>query len=185
VQQEPILFAGSVADNIIFGMDLDHLSDDEVRAMMDEACKMAFCYDFIHDKALFPDGYDTVCGERGVKLSGGQKQRIAIARALIRKPQLLLLDEATSALDAESEHQVQQALDNLIESGLFCIIVIAHRLSTIKNADEIIVMEKGEVKERGKHDELIALGGVYKNLVNRQLIIENLKKEVAQDKVAK
>ena len=185
VQQEPILFAGTVADNIIFGMDLDHLSDDQVRAMIDEACKMAFCYDFIHDKALFPDGYDTVCGERGVKLSGGQKQRIAIARALIRKPQLLLLDEATSALDAESEHQVQQALDNLIENGLFCIIVIAHRLSTIKNADEIIVMEKGEVKERGKHDELIALGGVYKNLVNRQLIIENLKKEVAQEKEAK
>jgi ABC-type glutathione transport system ATPase component len=83
-------------------------------------------------------------------------------------------------LDAESEHQVQQALDNLIENGSFCIIVIAHRLSTIKNADEIIVMEKGEVKERGKHDDLIALGGVYKNLVNRQLIIENLKKEVAK-----
>jgi ABC-type multidrug transport system fused ATPase/permease subunit len=83
-------------------------------------------------------------------------------------------------LDAESEHQVQQALDNLIENGSFCVIVIAHRLSTIKNADEIIVMEKGEVKERGKHDDLIALGGVYKNLVNRQLIIENLKKEVAK-----
>ena len=83
-------------------------------------------------------------------------------------------------MDAESEHQVQQALDNLIENGSFCIIVIAHRLSTIKNADEIIVMEKGEVKERGKHDDLIALGGVYKNLVNRQLIIENLKKEVAK-----
>jgi ATP-binding cassette subfamily B (MDR/TAP) protein 1 len=86
VQQEPILFAGTVADNIIFGMDLDHLSDDEVRAMIDEACKMAFCYDFIHDKALFPDGYDTICGERGVKLSGGQKQRIAIARALLKNP---------------------------------------------------------------------------------------------------
>ena len=135
--------------------------------MLDEACKMACCYDFIYDAALFPDGYDTVVGERGVKLSGGQKQRIAIARALIRKPQLLLLDEATSALDAESEHQVQLALDNLIENGSFCIIVIAHRLSTIKNADEIVVIEKGEIKERGKHADLLALNGTYKNLINR------------------
>lgn len=119
---------------------------------MDEATKMAICYDFIHDEKLFPDGYDTIVGERGVKLSGGQKQRIAIARALIRKPKLLLLDEATSALDADSEHQVQQALDNLIENGSFSIVVIAHRLSTIKNADEIIVMEHGTIKERGKHD---------------------------------
>ena len=140
--------------------------------MLDEATQMSNAFDFINDERLFPDGYDTVVGERGVKLSGGQKQRIAIARALIRKPKLLLLDEATSALDAESEHQVQQALDKLIASGKQSIIVIAHRLSTIKNADEIIVMHKGEVKERGKHDELVALDGVYKNLVNRQLIIE-------------
>jgi ABC-type multidrug transport system fused ATPase/permease subunit len=156
-----------VSDNILYGLDLDDKTDEEVLAMLDEATKMASCYDFIYDEKLFPDGYDTVVGERGVKLSGGQKQRIAIARALIRKPQLLLLDEATSALDAESEHQVQQALDSLIANGEFCIIVIAHRLSTIKNADEIVVMEAGEVKERGKHDDLIAMNGVYKNLVNR------------------
>jgi len=104
---------------------------------------MANAYDFINDKDLFPKGYDTIVGERGVKLSGGQKQRVAIARALIRKPKVLLLDEATSALDAESEHQVQIALDKLIKSGNQTVIVVAHRLSTIRDANEILVMQKG------------------------------------------
>jgi len=144
---------------------------------MDDACRQANAFDFIHDVDLFPLGYDTVVGERGVKLSGGQKQRVAIARALIRKPKLLLLDEATSALDAESEHQVQQALDKLIKSGKQTVIVVAHRLSTIKDADEIIVMQYGEIKERGTHDELIKLGGVYKNLVSRQLVSEEIDKQ--------
>jgi len=108
-------------------------------------------------------------GERGIKLSGGQKQRIAIARALIRKPKVLLLDEATSALDADSEHQVQQALDAVLENPLLTqtVIVIAHRLSTIKDADEILCLNKGKVVERGTHEELINLGGVYKALVER------------------
>ena len=126
---------------------------------------------------MFPLKYETVVGERGVKLSGGQKQRIAIARALIRKPKLLLLDEATSALDAESEHQVQQALDKLISSGQQTVVVVAHRLSTIRDANEIIVMQYGEVKERGTHEELIAMEGVYKNLVNRQLVAEEIANE--------
>ena len=141
---------------------------------MDEATKGANAYDFLHNESQFPDCYDTLVGEKGVKLSGGQKQRIAIARALIRKPKLLLLDEATSALDAESEHQVQKALDELINRGEQTVIVIAHRLSTIRDADEILVMKKGEVMERGNHDELIALDGVYKSLVSRQLVEENL-----------
>ena len=145
--------------------------------MMDDATRQASAYDFIHDRDQFPLVYDTLVGERGIMLSGGQKQRIAIARALIRKPKLLLLDEATSALDAESEHQVQKALDKLIESGQQTVVVIAHRLSTIRDANEIIVMQHGEVKERGTHEELIAMDGVYKNLVSRQLVAEEIDNE--------
>lgn len=144
---------------------------------MDDACRQANAYDFIHDADLFPLRYETIVGERGIKLSGGQKQRIAIARALIRKPKLLLLDEATSALDAESEHQVQKALDLLIHSGQQTVIVVAHRLSTIRDANEIICMQHGEVKERGTHEELIAMNGIYKNLVSRQLVSEEIEKE--------
>jgi len=138
--------------------------------MLDDACRQASAYDFIHDKRLFPKGYSTMVGERGLKLSGGQKQRIAIARALVRKPKLLLLDEATSALDAESEHQVQQALDKLIKSGQFNVVVVAHRLSTIVDADEIVVMKEGRVVERGKHQALIDKNGSYKKLIERQLV---------------
>lgn len=170
VQQEPVLFSGTIEDNILYGLDLEGKSDEERLAMMDEATKSSNAYNFIHDDMHFPLQYKTIVGERGVKLSGGQKQRIAIARALIRKPKLLILDEATSALDAESEHQVQQALDELIKSGKQTILVVAHRLSTIRDADEIIVMQYGEVKERGNHDTLVAMNGVYKNLVARQMV---------------
>jgi ABC-type multidrug transport system fused ATPase/permease subunit len=104
VQQEPVLFSGTIRDNILYGLNLEGVSEEQINANMDEACKSANAYNFIHDADVFPQKYDTVVGERGVKLSGGQKQRIAIARALIRKPKVLLLDEATSALDAESEH---------------------------------------------------------------------------------
>lgn len=104
--QEPVLFSGSIRENIIYGLDLDEMNDAEVEELMDDVCRKANAYEFIHDESLFPDKYETIVGDRGVKLSGGQKQRIAIARALIRKPKLLLLDEATSALDAESEHLV-------------------------------------------------------------------------------
>ena len=111
------------------------------------ACRAANCLSFIEDIDLFPKGFETVVGERGVKLSGGQKQRVAIARALIRTPRVLILDEATSALDTESEHAVQMALNALMVSGNQTIVVVAHRLSTVRNADSIVVLSHGEVVE--------------------------------------
>ena len=167
MQQEPVLFSGTIKENILFGLDLGDMKDEDQIKLIDEAVKKANAYDFIHDKDMFPQVYDTLVGERGVKLSGGQKQRVAIARALVRNPKVLLLDEATSALDAESEHAVQKALDDLIQSGNQTVIVVAHRLSTIKGADEIIVMQKGEVVERGNHKELLSKNGIYKSLVSR------------------
>ena len=177
VQQEPILFSGTIGENIMYGMDTSDLTDEQVSEKMDEATRAASAYDFIHDADLFPLGYDTVVGERGVKLSGGQKQRIAIARALIRKPKLLLLDEATSALDTESEASVQKALDKLIATGEQTVVVVAHRLSTIRDANEIIVMQRGEVKERGTHESLLAMDGFYKQLVQRQLVEADLEEK--------
>ena len=155
------MFSGSIRENICYGLDIDSVEESE----LDHACAQANALVFLEDKTMFPNKYDTLIGERGIKLSGGQKQRVAIARALIRKPKILLLDEATSALDAESEHQVQIALDKLMQQGNITIIVIAHRLSTIRDASCIICMEKGEVMERGTHNELIAMNGVYKKLV--------------------
>mmetsp|Transcript_12194 Transcript_12194/g.20549 ORF Transcript_12194/g.20549 Transcript_12194/m.20549 type:complete len:336 (+) Transcript_12194:1169-2176(+) len=165
VSQEPVMKSGSIRENICYGMDVNKVTDSDI----DHACKMANAYDFIKDTTIFPDGYDTLVGERGIKLSGGQKQRVAIARALIRKPKILLLDEATSALDAESEHLVQKALDNLIKQGGQTVIVIAHRLSTIRDAHKIVVMKTGEIVEMGSHQELIELNGAYRKLIDRQL----------------
>ena len=172
VQQEPVLFSGTIGENICYGLDLEGKNQEEITALMDDACRQADAYDFIHDEFLFPLQYDTIVGERGIKLSGGQKQRIAIARALIRKPKVLLLDEATSALDAESEFQVQKALDKLIQAGQQTVVVVAHRLSTIRDANQILVMEHGLVVERGTHDELLSNKeySIYQNLVKRQLI---------------
>ena len=147
------------------------MNPDQIEDEVEFACKQANVHQFVIDKEIFPDGYDTLVGERGVKLSGGQKQRIAIARALVRKPKVLLLDEATSALDAESEHQVQQALDQILQNEQISqtVVVIAHRLSTIKDADAIIVLDKGVIAEYGTHDELIEKGEKYAKLVRRQL----------------
>jgi ABC-type multidrug transport system fused ATPase/permease subunit len=164
VQQEPVLFPGTIRENIQYGTS-KVFKEEEI----EEACRQACALGFIQDKSMFPEGFDTVVGERGVKLSGGQKQRVAIARALIRKPKILLLDEATSALDAESEFQVQQALDELIKNGKQTIIVIAHRLSTIRDANTIVVMENGVIAEMGNHHELVEKNGAYMKLIQRQL----------------
>ena len=158
VSQEPVLFNMTVGENIRFGTDAE-LSQEEVV----EAAKMANAHDFI---SKLPKGYNTMVGEQGAQISGGQKQRIAIARALVRNPSILLLDEATSALDTESEVIVQDALDRA-SSGR-TTIAIAHRLSTIMHADKIIVLKDGVVAEEGTHSELIAMGGVYSELVAAQ-----------------
>lgn len=156
VPQETFLFSGTIKENISFGR---KVSDEQII----KALKMANAYDFIMD---FPNKLETQVGERGALLSGGQKQRIAIARALIKDPEIMIFDEATSALDSESEKQVQKALDSLMNDRT--TFVIAHRLSTIIKADKIVVMENGEIKEVGKHSELIEMNGIYRNLYNIQ-----------------
>uniref|UniRef100_A0A7E4ZZE1 ABC transmembrane type-1 domain-containing protein n=1 Tax=Panagrellus redivivus TaxID=6233 RepID=A0A7E4ZZE1_PANRE len=157
VQQEPVLFNATIDENLKIGF------PDCTRERMIEVCKMANAHDFIMS---FPKGYDTLIGDGGVQLSGGQKQRVAIARTLARDPKILLLDEATSALDAQSEAVVQEALDNAAKGR--STIVIAHRLSTIRHADKIVLFEKGNIAEMGNHDELVALGGRYADLVKAQ-----------------
>jgi len=153
VTQESILFNDTVFNNIAFGMH-DVSKEDVV-----EAAKIANAHEFI---SKMPERYLTNIGDRGTKLSGGQRQRISIARAILRNPPILIMDEATSALDTESERLVQEALANVMSNRTS--IVIAHRLSTIKFADEIIVLQKGKIAERGNHDELIKLDGIYKKL---------------------
>jgi len=157
VTQEPVLFNDSVANNIALGQQT--LNKDEII----HAAKIANAHNFIINKE---DGYDTNIGERGMKLSGGERQRVTIARAVLQNPPILILDEATSSLDTESERLVQDAIINLMQDRTS--IVIAHRLSTIRNADEIIVLQKGEIIERGTHESLIAMNGFYKKLVDMQ-----------------
>lgn len=157
VFQDNILFSGTLRENIAYG------NPKASKRQILEAAKAANAYDFI-DK--LPDKLSTEVGERGVKLSGGQKQRIAITRVFVKNPRMLILDEATSALDSESENQIQEALERLMNGRT--TISIAHRLSTIINADEILVMDKGEIKERGTHKELIAMEGLYKHLFEEQ-----------------
>lgn len=159
VNQEAILFNDTIFNNIAFGV------DGATMEQVVNAAKIANAHDFIMEKE---NGYDTNIGDRGGKLSGGQRQRISIARAILKNPSILILDEATSALDTESERLVQEALDRLTTSRT--TIAIAHRLSTIKNADEICVLHEGEIVERGRHEELIALDGYYKKLNDMQAL---------------
>ena len=157
VNQEAILFNDTFYNNITFGV------DNATMEQVIEAAKIANAHDFIMETE---NGYDTCVGDRGCRLSGGQRQRISIARAILKNPPILILDEATSALDTESERLVQEALERLMKTRT--TIAIAHRLSTIKNADEICVLRDGEIVERGKHDELLKLNGVYKRLNDMQ-----------------
>ncbi|HET7322176.1 MAG TPA: ABC transporter ATP-binding protein [Longimicrobiaceae bacterium] len=157
VTQETILFHDTVRANIAYGC------ENPAQAEIEAAARAANAHDFIQE---LPQGYDTVLGERGVRLSGGQRQRIAIARALFRNPPILILDEATSALDTESERLVQQAIDELMHDRT--VLVIAHRLSTVRQADQIVVLEAGEVVERGTHAELLEREGTYRRLYRLQ-----------------
>ncbi|CAK9084881.1 ABC-type oligopeptide transporter ABCB9 (ATP-binding cassette sub-family B member 9) (ATP-binding cassette transporter 9) (ABC transporter 9 protein) (hABCB9) (TAP-like protein) (TAPL) [Durusdinium trenchii] len=175
VGQEPVLFARSIKENILLGMsnpkrvageEISNVSIPITDNEIQDFARKANAHDFISQMS---QGYDAEVGERGVQLSGGQKQRIAIARALARRPKVLLLDEATSALDAESESQVQRAIDGMIKEGCMTVVIIAHRLSTVKNSHKICVIKGGQVVEEGRHEDLLKRGGSYFQLVQCQL----------------
>jgi ATP-binding cassette subfamily B (MDR/TAP) protein 1 len=178
VQQEPVLFQGSIRENIALGIDEDAAtsstsssSPEETTAVSDaqieEALRAANAWDFV---SSLPEGLSTPAGPNGTQLSGGQRQRIAIARSLIRNPKVLLLDEATSALDTESEKIVQSALAEAAKEGDRITVAVAHRLSTIRDADAICVFYGGRIVEMGKHEELVALGGMYRKMCEAQNI---------------
>ena len=163
VAQEPTLYSTTIEDNVTYGVTEYTIEDFQ------KVCELSNIDKFVNDKSLFPSGYKTLVGEKGARVSGGQKQRIAIARALMKNSKILVFDEATSALDAESENEVQTAIDNIVKEKGVTTIIIAHRLSTIKNADYILFMDKGQIIEQGTHKELTELNGEYKKLVQRQL----------------
>ncbi len=158
--QDSFLFNNTVAENLHYGK--PDASRDELIA----AARAANAHDFI---IQLPDGYETEIGERGVKLSGGQKQRLALARAILADPRILILDEATSSVDAEAEYLIQQALERVLENRT--ALIIAHRLSTIRNANKIIVLDRGRIAEAGNHEELMQNGGLYSQLYQRQMEI--------------
>ena len=164
VPQEVILFGSTIRENIAYGRPDAHMDEIE------DAARKAYAYNFIRE---FPDDFETVVGDRGIKLSGGQRQRIAIARAIIKDPSILILDEATSSLDSESESEVQKALEELMKNRTS--IIIAHRLATIRNADRILVIEKGSLVEEGSFEKLsLKEHGIFHKLLNLQFKESNL-----------
>ncbi len=164
VLQDPFLFEGTVADNIGYG------KPEATRQEIIAAAKAANAHDFI---VKFPDGYDTMVGERGVRVSGGERQRISIARAILKNPRILILDEATSSVDTETESRIQEALGRLIQGRT--VFAIAHRLSTLKHANRLVVLKEGQVDEIGTHEELIAKGGTYANLCEKQTELSKIR----------
>ncbi|PSP55018.1 ABC transporter ATP-binding protein [Halobacteriales archaeon QH_7_68_42] len=163
VEQQPYLFSGTVAENVAYGdrevLDGEQAGDPAARERVREAARAAEADAFVAD---LPEGYDTQIGERGIKLSGGQRQRVAIARALLNDPEIIVFDEATSDVDTETERRIQESIDRLVEDRT--AFVIAHRLSTIRDADRIVVMDDGEIAERGTHADLLSAGGDYADL---------------------
>ena len=162
VEQEPFLFSRSIRDNIAYGVDREVTQEEVERAAQAAA---------IHDIILtFPEGYDTIVGEKGVTLSGGQRQRVAIARALLKDPRILVLDDATSSVDTETEEQIRMALDTLMAGRTS--FIVAHRIQTVMDADLILVLDKGRVVQSGTHEELIAQPGLYREIYDIQSRIE-------------
>ncbi len=162
VSQETILFHDTIRANIAYG------SPDATQEEVERAAKAAYAHDFIQ---RFPQGYDTVVGERGSELSGGQRQRLAIARAILRNPPILVFDEATSSLDTEAERLVQRAIEHLLEGRT--VFVIAHRLSTVQRAEQILVLDQGRIVEKGTHQTLLSAGGLYHRLYELQFSDED------------
>jgi ATP-binding cassette subfamily B protein len=159
VEQEPFLFTASIKENLLFGVK---------REISKKEMEKAACMACIHQTILsFPEGYDTMIGEKGVSLSGGQRQRIAIARTILKDPKILILDDSTSAIDAKTEKKIQEALDMLMQQRTS--FIIAHRIETLMKADKIIVMDKGRIVETGRHAELIKRPGIYKKIFQIQL----------------
>jgi len=170
VQQEPFLFSTNIRNNITYGVHRD-VSDEEVFA----AARAAAVHEVIQE---FPEGYDTVVGERGVTLSGGQKQRVALARTLLKNPKILILDDATSSVDTETESEIRDALNNMMKQRTS--FVIAHRIQSVMNADLILVLDKGRIVQRGTHEELMQVDGIYRQTYDMQARIEDeLEREIA------